>query len=597
MESLDCVVIGAGVSGLAAAKQYLCSKPDHSLLIFESQSSIGGSWASERLYPGLKTNSFFETYQYPDFPMESGKFGAEIDKPVPGEAVHEYLKSYSDHFQLRSLICLRTKVISARHQDEDGGWILKVQRDEKQTTLLTRRLIVATGLTSEPRLPTFVGQEAFGSRVFHGRDFRQNRDTIGTSQSATVYGSTKYAWDAAYAYATAGAEVHWIIRSSGYGPCWMSPPYVPLGLKLEDLTNVRVLTWFSPCIWGAEDGHPWARWFLHGTFVGRLIVNLFWRILSAVILGLCDFNSHPETKKLKPNLEAFYAGTSFSIINYDTNFIDLVKSGQIRIHIGEIDHLSPNTVHLSDGTSFQTQSMLVHTGWEKAPPMKFLPEGIEVELGLPHERQPLDYNGFKTARSLLQDKADQDILRRFPRLKNQPESLNSYVPLSDTKGAARNGKITEYNDLTAYMLHRFIVPPSRRFLKHRDIAFCGMAASYDVTVTAQIQSLWIAAFMAGKLDRDPVVNTLTPELTGKMKYETVLYNRFGKWRYPVDWGNKAPSFIFDSLPYFDMLLRDLGLNHARKGGILSELLLPYRTADYREIVPEWLAKHQRPKSD
>lgn len=236
MESIDCVVVGAGERkcpnspsqcpsvfsgtnysslgwyGLVAAKHYQVSQPDHSVAILDSQSTIGGTWAEERLYPGLKTNNLFGTYQYPDFPMESGKFGAEPGRHIPGRAVHEYLKSYAAKFDLTSLIRLNTKVITAEHQEIDGGWIITTQHNGEKAEISTRKLIVATGLTSEPNLATFVGQDKFGGRIFHGRDFPQNRDTISAGRAVTVYGSTKFAWDAVYAYATAGTEVHWIIR-------------------------------------------------------------------------------------------------------------------------------------------------------------------------------------------------------------------------------------------------------------------------------------------------------------------------------------------------------------------------------------------------
>lgn len=201
-----------GWYGLVAAKHYQCSQPNHSVAIFDSQSTIGGTWAEERLYPGLKTNNLFGTYQYPDFPMESGKFGAEPGRHIPGRAVHEYLKAYAAKFDLTHLIRLNTKVIVAEHQEIDGGWTLTTQHKGEKSTICTRKLIVATGLTSEPNLATFAGQDTFEGRIFHGRDFPRNEDTIGSDKVATVYGSTKYAWDAVYAYATAGTEVHWIIR-------------------------------------------------------------------------------------------------------------------------------------------------------------------------------------------------------------------------------------------------------------------------------------------------------------------------------------------------------------------------------------------------
>lgn len=55
-------------------------------------------------------------------------------------------------------------------------------------------------------------------------------------------------------------------------------------------------------------------------------------------------------------------------------------------------------------------------------------------------------------------------------------------------------------------------------------------------------------------------------------------------------GCYVPDFVFDSLPYFDMLLTDLGLKCHRKQGAVAEIFSPYGPADYKGLVGEWMAK-------
>jgi hypothetical protein len=53
---------------------------------------------------------------------------------------------------------------------------------------------------------------------------------------------------------------------------------------------------------------------------------------------------------------------------------------------------------------------------------------------------------------------------------------------------------------------------------------------------------------------------------------------------------------FDSLPYVDLLLNDLGLPCHRKGGWgWRELFVPYNQSDYRGLVTEWIENIQDPK--
>lgn len=182
------------------------------MAVIESQSSLGGTWADERLYPDVKSNNLLGTYEYPDFPMDAEKFGIKAGQYIPGNVINAYLKAYATHFDIHDLIRLQTKVLVAEHQD-DGGWVLTtVNAKQEESTLSARRIIIATGLTSEAYVPRFVGQETFGGPVFHGKYFLQNRETLHTAKTVTVFGGTKFAWDAVYSYATAGIKVNWVIR-------------------------------------------------------------------------------------------------------------------------------------------------------------------------------------------------------------------------------------------------------------------------------------------------------------------------------------------------------------------------------------------------
>ncbi|KAG9255629.1 uncharacterized protein F5Z01DRAFT_721474 [Emericellopsis atlantica] len=598
MERFDCVVVGAGWYGLGAAKQYHCMFPDSSLVIFDAAPTLGGTWADHRIYPGLKSNNQLGTFEFPDFPMDTATFGVQTREHIPGGVLNAYLKAYAAKFGIDTLIRANSKVTVAEHQETaEGGWVLTVASGQQETTVFARRLIIASGLTSEAFLPHFDGEETFGGRIFHGRDFLQNKDTIQEGKSVTVYGGTKFAWDAVYAYASAGAKVNWVIRSSGHGPCWMAPPFVtPFKKWIEALANVRFLSWFSPCIWGDVDGYGRIRRFLHGTAFGRALVDGFWHVLGGDVLALNKYDAHPKTAKLKPWTEAMFTATSFSIVNWETDIWELIKSDLVDVHIGEIDHLSPGKVHLADGTEFESDAFLAHTGWKHVPPMKFLPESIERELGLPHapaQDAPEEDLANQTA---LVKRADKEIFARFPRLKTQPVWNKNYIPMTEQRGIHSSDEVTPYTPLTPFMLYHFIVPPAERFLRTRDVAFAGMVSNFSNVITSHLQGLWISAYFSGRLANDPAAAVGDHDAMAALRYETVLHNRFGKWRYPTEW-HKSPCFIFDAVPYLDLLLRDLGLDPPHKGSLWADVWHPYLSRDYRAINENWKNKYGSDKPD
>ncbi|RYP90683.1 hypothetical protein DL770_003221 [Monosporascus sp. CRB-9-2] len=537
------------------------------------------------------------TFEYPDFPMESSVFNVKPREHIPGEVVTTYLKAYADEFGISDLFRPESKVVVAEHQDtEEGGWILTVAKpDQTNTKIYARRLILASGLTSDAFIPHFAGQESFKGRIFHSKFFPQNRDTLETAKSVTVFGGTKFAWDAVYSYATRGVKVNWVIRSSGHGPAWISPPFVtPLKKWIEKLANTRFLTWLSPCIWGDADGYSRIRNFYHGTAIGRAIVNTFWKILGNDVLTLNAYDSHPKTAKLKPWTEAMFTGASFSIMTYEKDMLELIKGNGIDVHVGEIDHLSQGKVHLADGTEFESDVLVVNTGWKHVPPIKFLPEGIERELGIPHTPEhDAPAEDLANQQDLL-ERADKEIFRRFPRLKDQPVWNKNYVPLTDQKGVDSSDEVTPCKPLTPYMLYRFILPPSPRFLRPRDTAFVGIVSNFSNMITAHLQGLWVSAYFSGLLENsEPAAAAALgggEEALRRLQYETVLHNRFGKWRYPTD-GTRNPNFIFDAVPYLDLLQRDLGLSPYHKKGFLADWYDPYGPEDYREVNGVWLKKY------
>ncbi|KAK4095854.1 FAD/NAD(P)-binding domain-containing protein [Parathielavia hyrcaniae] len=593
METLDLVVIGAGIFGLAVAKTFRQLNPSKTLAILDSGSSLGGVWGKDRLYPTLKTNNMLGTFEYPDFPMTTDAFGVRSGEHMSGEVMYRYLTRYAEHFGILGLIRYRTAVISAEHQcSAQGGWILTIRHGESQHRLFAHKLVIAAGFTSEPVLPRIQGQEQFDAPIFHSRDLVKHADTQGTANWVTVLGGTKSAWDAVYAYASKGIQVHWIIRESGHGPVWMAPPFVtPLKKWLEKLVHTRMLAWLSPCIWGGVDGYAGIRSFYHRTAIGRAVTDAFWSVLGNDILTLNKYDSHPETKKLKPWSHPMFTASSFSILNYPTRIFDLVRNGAVRVHVADVTSLSTRTVHLSDGTQLETDLLCCATGWKHVPPVRFLPEGIDRELGLPHVPSE---SGLFTPEAVA--RADEEIFSLFPRLKDQPVQNRKLKPIPDTSASTTTNTTRSSTTLTPWTLYRFMVPPSARFLQTRDIAFAGSLLNFSTFMVAHAQALWITAYFSDQLPASKTKKTKKTKTETKTKTladlrrETLLHARFGRWRYPAGHGAQFPDFVFDGLPYLDLLVRDLGLRVRRKGGWLAEVTEPYGPEDYRELVGEFVDK-------
>lgn len=111
-------VIGAGVSGLAAAKAF--SARGHKVTIVERSADLGGVWEPARSYPEVQTQSPKDLYRYTDRAMPD----AYPEWPT-GPQVHAYLADYAKSHGLIDMLRLNTGVAGMeRRTDGKPGWTL-----------------------------------------------------------------------------------------------------------------------------------------------------------------------------------------------------------------------------------------------------------------------------------------------------------------------------------------------------------------------------------------------------------------------------------------------------------------------------------------
>ncbi|KAH7071107.1 hypothetical protein BKA63DRAFT_568258 [Paraphoma chrysanthemicola] len=563
VEAVDLVIVGAGIHGLTMLKTYRDVHPNASIVVLDKGTSLGGVWAEDRLYPGLRTNNHFRTFEFSGYPMSTEGFDLKDDH-IPGEHVTNYLHNYAKEYGLLRYLRFNSSVATAI-DDGDDGWTLTVEHlrgEEKfQYHVQARKMIVATGLTSEPFMPTLQGKDDFDAPIYHTSEFAKAEHGLGAFKKVVLLSGAKFSWDIACAYASAGVQVDWVIRESGHGPCWMLPNRLtPLKIIPELLLQTRLITWLSPCIW--EDGFSWIRNFFHRNWLGRKIVDTFFSKMQHFAEEKNGYDRHPETAKLKPWDDVFFIGTNRGLLNYGLDFFELVRNGQIRVHIADIERLSDHTVHLSSGNMLEADVLICGTGWKDTPQLKFV---TSRELGLP------GHTSSSTEKYI--PKADEEIFRTCPKLQNQPKPRH-FKPMSEKKD--------EYTP-EPYRLFRFMVPPA--FAHTRTLAFAGAYRSPATTIIAQTQALWITACLDNHI---PALNDTTGEaVPEQVMYETVLHTQFGKWRYSRGFGARFPELWFDCLPYVDLMLKDIGVENQRKKTWWAERFTPYMPADYVGIVDEY----------
>ncbi|OJD30076.1 flavin-binding monooxygenase-like protein [Diplodia corticola] len=681
MEKADMVIVGAGFAGLAMARTYLKLNPDVNLLILDAGTSIGGVWAADRLYPHLRTISQLGHFEYSDFPMTGRRYGVAEGEHMKGEVMQQYLQDYADAFDLTR----RTRLdVVVREAEDKGaaGWLLTTTATTDESTneptthqILASILVVATGLTSTPSMPSFPGQSHFGSPVLHSRDFGRHASSIlnpspspSRPRTIAVLSGNKSACDVVYAACSSSPSsspsspppttIHWLLRATGHGPCWMAPPRTapPADALVEELITTRFNTWLaSPCIWGAADGFGAVRRVVNRTAWGRGVVRRGARGAEEGLVrrnygggGDGDDVGGKEVAKLRPWGEMWWIGTGRGLLNYGRPcLLDYVRAGRVRVHVADVEGLGPGgVVRLSDGEELAGVDALVCcTGWEVEPSVRFVRrrrskssgsssgsdggddvvvDDMAAELGLPHAYDPAVDDDPR--RAALVARADEEILTSLPLLRDQPAPATCpprhLARQSDAvKAAVARRKAEEPHALdtpraraSAYTLYRFMVPPSRGRCgaPRRTIAFIGQARTASTALISQAQALWLSAYFMGRLPHLSNSNDDDHDEHDDIEYDAVLHARQTRFRYPLGFGPRIPDFTSDALPYMDLLLHELGLRRWRKRWTFSfsssslfsfsfsvpnlwrEVFEWYGPVDYRGLVEEWAGKEGVP---
>jgi len=194
--------------------------------------TVGGVWATENLYPGLKTNNTYGTIDFSDFPMHHG-FGIKPGQHVSGEAMHNYLQAYAQRSNILPRIDFETRVLAISRLDDRAGWNLRVRQGADERDLQTRKLIIATGVTNAPNRPSIEGASDFEAPILHSAELGLKSGLLtkdlSEKKTVAVLGGGKSAYDAVYLAACTGHQVEWIIRKSGKGPVWVPPRHTNIG--------------------------------------------------------------------------------------------------------------------------------------------------------------------------------------------------------------------------------------------------------------------------------------------------------------------------------------------------------------------------------
>jgi putative flavoprotein involved in K+ transport len=337
------VVVGGGQGGIALGARLRQLRVP--AIVLDRHERPGDQWRKRYKSLCLHDPVWYDHLPYLPFPPTWPVFS-------PKDKIGDWLEFYTRVMEVP--YWSKTTCLSASFDAAAGRWTVEVDRDGERLTLQPTHLVLATGMSGKPNVPTLPGQDVFRGDQHHSSAHPGPDRYIG--KKAVVVGSNNSAHDICKALYENGVDVTMVQRSSthivrsdtlmdiGLGDLY-SERAVAAGMTTEkaDLTFAslpyRIMHEFQIPLYDAMRERD-------KEFYDRLTAAGF-------ELDWGDDGSGLFMKYLR-------RGSGYYI---DVGACDLVADGKIKLAHGQVDRLTEDSVVLADGTELPADLVVYATGY------------------------------------------------------------------------------------------------------------------------------------------------------------------------------------------------------------------------------------------
>ncbi len=363
VQSFKVIVIGAGMSGLLAAKRL--KEAGIPFLVIEKNDGVGGTWYENR-YPGCRVDVGNHFYSYSFAPGHQwSSYFTERDE----------LAAYYDAFMrengLTEHVRFLTEAVAAEFSE--GGWTVTVRDAAGNEEIIRGNAVIsAVGQLNRPKFPDLPGRESFRGVSVHSAQWDRNLDLKGKRVAVVGTGAS------AFQIVPEIAKICESVTVFQRQPPWMkyNPRYHD---KIEDGKK-----------WALEHLPAYARWF-------RLL--LFWHLGDATLPGLMvdpDWPDAPHslsaanarnrdllsayiTSQVKEDPELLakvlpdYPPGGKRMLQDNGSWLNALKQDNVELVTTGIERIEPDGPVGSDGRHYAVDVIIYATGFNSVAmlsPMK-----------------------------------------------------------------------------------------------------------------------------------------------------------------------------------------------------------------------------------
>jgi putative flavoprotein involved in K+ transport len=337
------LIVGGGQGGIAlGARLRQLGVPT---IIVDKRARPGDQWRSRYKSLCLHDPVWYDHLPYIKFPDNWPVFS-------PKDKIADWLESYTKVMELN--YWSNTEAKSASYDEKTGEWTVEVEREGQPVVLKPKQLVLATGMSGKPNIPTIEGMETFRGDQHHS-SAHPGPDAY-AGKRAVVIGSNNSAFDICGALWEKGADVTMVQRTSTH--IVRSDTLMDIGLGAlysEEAVAAGVTTEKADLIFA----------------------SLPYRIMHEFQIPLYD-QMRERDQDFYDRLEKagflhdwgddgsglfmkyLRRGSGYYI---DVGAADLVANGDVKLAHGQVTRLTENSVVLDDGTELPADLVVYATGY------------------------------------------------------------------------------------------------------------------------------------------------------------------------------------------------------------------------------------------
>jgi putative flavoprotein involved in K+ transport len=337
------LVIGGGQGGIGlAARLKRLGVP---ALVIDKHPRPGDQWRSRYHSLCLHDPVWYDHMPYIPFPDHWPVF-------TPKDKMGDWLEHYTRLMELD--YWSNTEATSATHDPDTGSWTVQLTREGKTHTLHPAHVVIATGMSGIPNIPSFEGRDAFAGEQHHssthpGGEAYRGKDVV-------VIGANNSAHDICADLVQNGARPVMVQRSSTHI------------VRSESLMNTVLGPLYSEEALANGIDHETA---------DLIFASIPYKVLP-------EFH-RPAFEKIRADDAGFYQGLENAGFDLDFGdddsglflkylrrgsgyYIDigaseLVANGSIALAHGDVAQLTEDSVVLDDGTVLPADAVVYATGY------------------------------------------------------------------------------------------------------------------------------------------------------------------------------------------------------------------------------------------